>query len=443
MRILITGIGGYLGWTLAQYLAERGHTVGGADIFLRRLWVEEMGSLSAIPIASIKHRVQAFGRCFGKPLAFFKCDFRNYSNVRNVLQQFRPDAIVHLAECPSAPYSMMDVEHATFVQINNVTSTLNLLFAMRECCPAAHLVKLGSMGEYGTPNISIPEGFFEIEYRGRSDRLPFPRQAGSWYHWSKVFDSQNAQFACHLWGLTVTDIMQGVVYGTYVSRDDRLATRLDFDEAFGTVINRFCCEAITGYPLTQYGSGTQRRGVLSLRDSMQCLTLALEHPPRSGDYRVFNQLREVFTIRELASLVQNAAGSLGLDVEIGSIDNPRSEAEGHYYNPDAVQLRDLGFVPTASIEVELRGMLIDLIPHRNRIQKAANWHTQTVLWRSGGKPWRSICSKVKKGGYNEAEDQKEAQNQKDTKYRCQRFQATGPSFNGSDVNSQRVSTYSH
>jgi len=381
MRVLITGIDGYLGWTLAQHLAERGHIVAGADAFLRRKWVEEMGSVSAIPIASIEDRIAAFGEQFDRQLAFVECDFREHSEVVEVLEDARPDTVVHLAECPSAPYSMIDVTHASFVQVNNVTSTLNLLFALRDVCPDAHLLKLGTMGEYGTPNLDIPEGFFEIEYRGQRDRLPFPRQAGSWYHWSKVFDSQNVQFASQLWGLRATDVMQSVVYGTHVPDDSRLATRLDFDEAFGTAVHRLCCQAVIGYPLTQYGSGTQRRGFLSLADSMQCLTLAIEHPPSAGEYRVFNQLRDVLTIGQVADLVRTAAESLGFDVLVEPVQNPRHEVEGHYYNPDSKHLRALGFVPAEPMEAVLKRMLKDLAPHRARIRSRAHLFEPKVLWK--------------------------------------------------------------
>jgi UDP-sulfoquinovose synthase len=285
VKVFVAGVDGYLGWTLAQYLASRGHVVAGADLMLRRQWVDEMQSWSAIPIASMSERLRAFNQRYGKTLQFWEGDLRQYDFVEKMFREFRPDAVVHLGECPSAPYSMVDAQHAVFVQMNNIATTFNLMFAMREHCQEAHLVKLGTMGEYGTPNIDIPEGFFEIEYRGRRDRLPFPRQAASWYHWSKVHGSNNVMFACKLWGLRATDVMQGVVFGTRIDEmgeDEALRTRLDFDQAFGTVINRYCCQAVIGHPLTPYGKGHQRRGFLPLRDSMQCLRLALENPIRGN-----------------------------------------------------------------------------------------------------------------------------------------------------------------
>jgi UDP-sulfoquinovose synthase len=260
MRIFIAGIDGYLGWSLAQYLAGRGHEVAGADAFFRRQWVEEMGSWSALPIRPIAERLQGFKERFGREVGFWEGELQDYELVKLCLRQFQPEAIVHFGECPSAPYSMIDRDHAVMVQTNNIITTFNLLFAIREIRPEAHLIKLGTMGEYGTPNVDIPEGFFELEFRGRKDKLPFPRMAGSWYHWSKVHGSNNIMFACKLWGLRATDIMQGVVFGTRIGaaiENERLLTRLDFDQAFGTAVNRFCCQAVIGHPITLFGQGHQ------------------------------------------------------------------------------------------------------------------------------------------------------------------------------------------
>ncbi len=383
MRVLIAGMDGYLGWSLAQYLTARGHEVGGVDVFYRRRWVAEMGSHSAIPIADMSTRLQAFKEKWGEKPYFRVGDLTNWDFVKEVFEEFQPEAIVHFGECPSAPYSMMDVHHATWVQHNNIIGTLNILYAMRDITPNAHLVKLGTMGEYGTPNIDIPEGFFEIEFRGRKDRLPFPRQAGSWYHWSKVHDSNNIMFACQIWGLRSTDIMQGVVYGTRIDEmgdDERLFTRLDFDQAFGTAINRFCCQAVIGEPLTPYGKGHQKRGFLPLRDSMQCLTLAIENPPEAGEYRVFNQFEETYSIFELAEKVKKVANELGLDTEIIPLENPRKEAEEHYYNPDHQHLLDLGYQPTHDMEAELRVMLTDLMRYKDRIEAVKDVLIPDIRW---------------------------------------------------------------
>jgi UDP-sulfoquinovose synthase len=383
VRVFVAGIDGYLGWSLAQHLAARGHEIGGADIFFRRRWVEEMGSWSATPISPFVERRKAFKERLGQDLTFWEADLRRYDLVREIFAEFQPDAVVHLGECPSAPYSMVDVHHAVFVQTNNIISTFNLLFAMRDLRPAAHLLKLGTMGEYGTPNVDIPEGFFEVDYRGRADRLPFPRQAGSWYHWSKVHGSNNIMFACKLWGLRATDVMQGVVFGTrteHTDHDARLLTRLDFDQAFGTAINRFCCQAVIGHPLTPFGKGHQRRGFLPLRDSMQCLTLALENPPLAGEYRVFNQFEEVYDLTELAVKVKRVAEGIGLPVTVRNLENPRDELEEHYYKPDRQHLRDLGYEPTRDIEKEICIMLEDLLRYRDRIEAKRDVLIPDVRW---------------------------------------------------------------
>ncbi len=383
MRVFIAGMDGYLGWSLAQYLAARGHEVAGADLFLRRQWVEEMGSCSATPIVPMKERLAALKESRGVEPKFWEADLRDYSVVERIFKEFQPDAVVHLGECPSAPYSMVDVQHATFVQVNNVVSTFNLMFALRDIRPEAHLLKLGTMGEYGTPNVDIPEGFFEIEYRGRRDRLPFPRQPGSFYHLSKVHGSNNIMLACRLWKMRATDVMQGVVFGTRIDEmgtDERLLTRLDFDESFGTAINRFCCQAVIGHPLTPFGRGHQKRGFLPLRDSMQCLTLALENPPQPGEYRVFNQFEEVYGVTELAEKVGRAAGQIGLKVEIHNLENPRQEMEEHYYKPDHQNLRDLGYKPTHDVEAEMKIMLTDLMKYRDRIEAKKEALIPKIRW---------------------------------------------------------------
>ncbi|MBI5195891.1 MAG: NAD-dependent epimerase/dehydratase family protein [Nitrospirae bacterium] len=383
MRVFIAGIDGYLGWALAMYLTKRGHEVSGADNYLRRDWVQEMGSQSATPICKMTERLEAFRENFGKNLRFFKGNLTEYNFIENIFRHFKPEAIVHLGEMPSAPYSMIDVEHATWTQVNNIVGTLNILYAMRDICPESHLVKLGTMGEYGTPKIDIPEGFFEVEFRGRKDYLPFPKQAGSWYHQSKVHDSNNVMMACRIWNLRSTDIMQGVVFGTRIDEmgdDERLLTRLDFDQSFGTAINRFCCEAVIGHPLSPYGKGHQKRGFLPLRDSMQCLAITVENPPGAGEYRVFNQFEEVYDITELAGKVKKVGDSFGLDVQIRNLINPRKELEEHYFKPDHQRLLDLGYKPTHDIEHEIGIMLKDLIKYKNRIEARKEALIPDIRW---------------------------------------------------------------
>lgn len=383
MRVFIPGVDGYLGWSLAQYLVARGHEVAGCDLFLRRKWVEEMGSQSAIPIRSMKERLEAFRENFGQELVFKQGDLRDYDFVLQFFKSFQPEAIVHLGEMPSAPYSMIDVHHCGFTQTNNIVGTLNILYAMKEVCPQAHLVKLGTMGEYGTPNIDIPEGFFTIEYRGRTDTLPFPRQAGSWYHQTKVHGSHNIMFACKIWGLRSTDIMQGVVFGTSIDEmgdDERLLTRFDFDQCFGTVLNRYCAEAVIGHPLSPFGAGQQKRGFLPLRDSMQCLTIAINNPAEEGEYRVFNQFEEVYSVTQLAKKVKKVGAEFGLNADISNLENPRIEKEEHYYNPDHQHLLDLGYKPTHDVEQELRIMLECLCKYRGRIEERKEVLIPDIRW---------------------------------------------------------------
>jgi len=383
MNILITGCDGYLGWPLAIHLTQRGHKVAGIDNYSRRRWVEEVGSVSAIPIAKMPDRLAAFEQFTGQTLRFYEGDLRDPIFQAEVFSDYKPDAVVYLGEMPSAPYSMMNVDHAIYTQTNNVAGTLATLFAIRDQTPHCHLVKLGTMGEYGTPNVDIPEGFFELEYRGRKARMMFPRQAGSWYHQSKVHDTHNVEMACRLWKLRATDIMQGVVYGTRFSDavlPPELMTRFDFDSCFGTVLNRFCAQAVTGMPLTPYGKGSQKRGFLPLRDAMQCLTLALENPAKEGEYRTFNQFDRVYSVNELAESVRTAAGERGIDVTISPIENPRIEAEVHHYQPDVVNLKNLGYKPSDDLQGEIGRIIDDLLPNRERIRANKDVLIPKILW---------------------------------------------------------------
>ncbi len=384
MKVLITGIDGYSGWPLALHLLGRGHEVVGVDNFVTRRRVREVGSWSATPIPSFARRRAVVRERLGKDVGFYRGDMTRWAFVRDVLERERPEAIVHLAEQRSAPYSMIDVHHAVATQVENLTGTLHLLYGMRECCPDAHLVKMGTMGEYGTPNVDIPEGFFEVEFRGRKDRLPFPRQAGSWYHWSKVFDSGDVMFASRIWGLKATDVMQGVIYGirTPEITDDRLLTRFDFDETWGTALNRFIAQAVLGLPITPYGKGEQKRGFIALEDSMQSLRLAVEHPPTGPEYRVFNQFDAAYSVNELADLVVRVAGELGLSPRIEHPPDPRVEAEQHYYTPLHDHLLGLGYRRTRGLEEVVREIFRDLLRFRRRLEARRHVVMPTVQWRS-------------------------------------------------------------
>ncbi len=388
MKVLITGIDGYSGWPLALHLLSRGHDVVGVDNFVTRRRVREVGSWSATPIPSFAQRQRLVNRLLGKELPFHRGDLGRYDFVARVLEEEHPDAIVHLAEQRSAPYSMIDVHHAVTTQVDNLVGTLHLVYAMRDHCPDAHLVKMGTMGEYGTPNVDIPEGFFEIEYRGRKDRLPFPRQAGSWYHWSKVFDSGDVMFASKIFNLRATDVMQGVIYGirTVEMTDRRLLTRFDFDETWGTALNRFIAQAVLGLPITPYGKGEQIRGFIALEDSVQSLRLAVEHPAGRGEYRVFNQFDAAYSINQLAETTHQIATELGLSPRIEHPPDPRVEAEQHYYAPIHERLYALGYQRTRELSEVMREIFADLLRYRRRLEARRHVVMPTVGWRRTDNP---------------------------------------------------------
>ena len=371
MRILILGGDGYLGWPTSMHFSRRGHEVHALDDYLRRRAHAEAGTDSLTPILpSLPARAKAWREVTGLEIGVTEGDLLDWDVVERVFREFQPEAIVHYGEMPSAPYSMIDREHAAFTQTNNVIGTLNVLFAMAELAPDAHLVKLGTMGEYGTPNIDIEEGFITIHHKGRSDTLPFPKVPGSLYHLSKVHDSHNIHFACRVWGLRSTDLHQGVVYGIETDEttlDPRLATRFDYDEVFGTALNRFCLQAVIGHPLTVYGKGGQTRGYLNIVDTLRCVELAVLNPPEVGEYRVFNQFTEQFSVLDLARQVHEAGNAYGLPVEVRHLENPRVESEEHYYNPAHTKLLDLGLEPHLLSETLIESMFAAIRRHKDRV----------------------------------------------------------------------------
>jgi UDP-sulfoquinovose synthase len=371
MRILILGGDGYLGWPTAMRFSARGHEVHVVDNYLRRRAHEEGGTDTLVPILpDLPDRVAAWKEASGKEIGVKEGDLLDWDLTAGLFRDLRPDAVVHYGEMPSAPYSMRDRDHAVFTQENNVVNTLNVLWAIREFAPDCHLVKLGTMGEYGTPNIDIEEGYLEVEHNGRTDTVVYPKLPGSMYHLSKVHDSHNVHFACRMWGTRATDLNQGVVYGIETEEtklDDRLATRFDYDDVFGTVLNRFCVQAIVGHPLTVYGKGGQTRGYLNILDTLQCVELAVANPAAPGEFRVFNQFTEQFSVMELAELVQRAGKDHGLEVRIESIDNPRIELEEHYYHATHTKLLDLGLRPHFLSETLVESMFGIIERYRDRV----------------------------------------------------------------------------
>lgn len=381
MRILILGGDGYLGWPTAMHFSAIGDEVTLIDNFAKRQWELEEGIEPLLPIPTLHRRVRKWKDVTGKTIKVHVGDLCNHRFVYKLLDEVRPEAIVHYAEQPSAPYSMQTRTTAVYTQTNNVVGTLNLLFAMRRYCPNTHLIKLGTMGEYGTPNIDIEEGYITVTHNGRTDTLPFPKQPGSFYHLSKVHDSHNITFACRIWKLAATDLNQGVVYGITTKEtdlDQDLRTSFHYDHVFGTVLNRFLVQAVVGVPLTVYGTGGQTRGFLDIRDTIQCVELAARNPAKPGEFRVFNQFTEQFSVMDLAKKTVEAGRRAGLNVTIDHLPNPRIEMESHYYNAKHSKLADLGLKPNLLTNEMLDHMLSIVRTHAGRVNQDS--FRPTIPW---------------------------------------------------------------
>jgi UDP-sulfoquinovose synthase len=388
MRVCVLGGDGYLGWPTSLYFSRRGHKVLTIDNFAKRRWEGQCGVRPLQPIPSLAARIDRWRTVARRkttgPIRFQHCDLsEDYELLAGMLRRFRPDALIHFAEQPSAPFSMACRENAIETQRNNVLGTLNIAFAVREACPDAHLVKLGTMGEYGTPNIDIEEGWLEVEHNGRRDRVLYPKCPGSLYHLSKVHDSANLEFTCRVWRLRVTDLNQGVVYGLETDETvlaEGLHTSFHYDAIFGTVLNRFITQAVLGVPLTLYGLGNQVRGLLNIRDTLRCIELVTRNPAAPGEFRVFNQFTEQFSIRQLADAVADAARAAGYAVEVAHVENPRVEAEEHYYNAKHRALCDLGLTPHLLDQSVLAGMIEEVARHRELIDPSSI--SPAICWRS-------------------------------------------------------------
>lgn len=387
MKIVVAGGDGFCGWPTALHLSERGHEVTIVDNLVRRRIDEELGSNSMTPILPLEERAMAWHEVSGKHVEVLIADLTDYDAVHAMFEDLRPDAFVHFAEHRSAPYSMIDREHAIENHRNNVEGTLNVLWAIKDVAPDCHLVKLGTMGEYGQPNIDIEEGWIEIEHKGRTDRLPFPKQPGSFYHLTKVHDSDNIMFACRIWGIRATDLNQGVVYGLETEqtrRDPRLVNRFDYDAVFGTALNRFLIQAAIGHDLTVYGGGSQTRGYLNIEDTVRCIEIACENPAERGEFRVFNQFTESFSVEELAQKVQRVARAQGLDATIDHIENPRVEKYDHYYNAVNTNLLDLGLEPHLLTDEVLAEILRVARENSDRVRRELVM--PGVTWKDGARP---------------------------------------------------------
>ncbi|CAM6095233.1 unnamed protein product [Calypogeia fissa] len=390
-KVMILGGDGYCGWATALHLSKKGYEVAIVDNLVRRLFDEQLGSQTLTPIASLQKRVQKWRTVSGKTLSVYIGDICEFGFLEHAFKSFEPDSVVHFGEQRSAPYSMMDRDRAVYTQHNNVIGTLNVLFAIKEFAPDSHLVKLGTMGEYGTPNIDIEEGFLTITHNGRTDTLPYPKQASSFYHLSKVHDSHNIAFSCKAWGLRATDLNQGVVYGVHTdetSLDEELINRLDYDGVFGTALNRFCVQAAVGHPLTVYGKGGQTRGYLDIRDTVRCVELAIANPAKPHEFRVFNQFTEQFSVNDLARLVTSAGEKLGIQVKTSHVPNPRVEAEEHYYNAKHTKLAELGLEPHLLSDALLDSLLNVAVKYSDRVDM--DQILPAVSWKKAGVTPRTV-----------------------------------------------------
>jgi UDP-sulfoquinovose synthase len=382
MRTLILGGDGYLGWPTAMYLSRRGHEVAVVDNYFRRRACTELNCEPLIPIPNLHQRAELWQAISGKKIGVFISDVCDYQLLSRVFRDFGPDGVVHYAEQPSAPYSMMGREAAVFTLTNNLVSTCNLIHAVAEFNSDCHIVKLGTMGVYGTPNIDIEEGYLEVEHKGRKHTFLYPKAPGSLYHLTKAQDGDMLYFYCRMWDIRVTDLNQGPVYGLLTEEaeaDEQLLPIFNYDDIFGTVLNRFIVQAVAGFPLTVYGSGGQTRGYLDIKDTMACGELALLNPADRGQYRVFNQFVETFSVNDLADKVREAGAAIGLEVKINKIPNPRREAEEHYYNPAHTGLLDLGLEPHYLTPEVLGGMLQVVRKHKDQIDKKLIY--PGVQWR--------------------------------------------------------------
>lgn len=372
MRILILGGDGYLGWPTAMHLAAAGHEVVAVDNYLRRRLCREVKVEPLYEVPELDERCAIWQGHTGGKIGYQIGDLTEWEFIAGIFRNFGPQAVVHYAEQPAAPYSMLNRQAATLTLRNNLLVTANVIFAVREYSPDAHIVKLGTMGEYGTPNIDIEEGWLEVEHKGRHQKFLYPRQAGSLYHTTKIMDTDLLWFYVRMWNLRVTDLMQGPVYGIFTAEtgnDDRLLPFFNYDEIFGTVLNRFVVQAVAGYPLTVFGKGGQTRGFLNIKDTLNCIRLSLENLPDPGELRIFNQFTETFSVNELADKVKAAGADFGLNVEIQHIENPRIEAEEHYYNPKHTGLMELGLKPHYLDDQTLAKMMQFVMKYQDRIAR--------------------------------------------------------------------------
>lgn len=368
MTIVVTGADGYMGWPTVLRLAERfpEKRIIGIDNLARRDWVEESGSVSATDIDSAEERFES-----KENISFVEGDLSNRDFVQQILEVHQPDTVVHLAAQPSAPYSQINGERALETQQNNISMTLNLLWVLKETgLTDTHFIETTTMGVYGAPEFEIPESGLDVERHDGSDNVPYPAMGGSWYHQTKSFDAGNLRLASGQWGQPISDLRTAIVYGTETeeTRESGLSTRFDFDYYFGTVVNRFCAQAVAGYPITVYGKGEQRKPMISLEDTVESIARLVEKGHSGDGVEVYNQTTRPVAIVELAETIEKVATDLGLDTEVKHYDNPRDEKEDHKMEVETEKFTDLLGEQNVTVEEGIRDILKTLKSEKDRIE---------------------------------------------------------------------------
>ena len=352
MRTLILGGDGFCGWPTSLHLSACGHEVAIVDNLARRNADVELEAESLTPITHLGTRLATWHELTGREIAFHRLDVaQDYRELLDLLIEWQPDAIVHFAEQRAAPYSMKSSWHKRYTVNNNVNATHNLLAALVEAQLDSHVVHLGTMGVYGygTAGVKIPEGYLRVRIDADDgseieQEILYPVNPGSVYHMTKTQDQLLFAYYNKNDGILVTDLHQGIVWGTQTAEtrlDDRLINRFDYDGDYGTVLNRFLMQAAVGYPLTVHGTGGQTRAFIHIQDTVRCIQLAIETPPEPGRrVRVFNQMTETHRVIALAELVSSLTGA-----EIDLVDNPRKEAAENELFVENQQLLELGLDP--------------------------------------------------------------------------------------------------
>ncbi len=373
MAILVTGADGYIGWPAMLRLAREFPTerIVGVDNFARRKWVEEIGSVSAVPIATMPERLEAARATGINNLSFVEGDLVDLAFVQQLYSIYKPRVVLHLAAQPSAPYSEINGERANYTQHNNTQSTRNLLWGLKENnLLDSVFVETTTTGVYGQPGFDIPEGYIEVERNGRKDTIVYPGMAGSWYHMSKCHDVNNLWLANSKWKLSVVDLRTAITYGTKTDEtasDPRLATRFDFDFYFGVVVNRFAAQALAGFPITVYGKGDLKRPMVGLQDAVDSIVACARREPNQK-FDIYNQTSGPVSISDMATSIERSARALGIDVEIEHLVNPRVEKEEHQMVMENDRfIADLLPRSTVDIESGVRDTIESLAPYRDTL----------------------------------------------------------------------------